>query len=251
MSLPLWLLAALGSVSKAAVALFGAVARHPWQTACIALLCASLWLYHGKSVALSDLKDCKAGRAADRKAYTEAQDAALKKALAAKAATEAGRIDTDAKQAHDSAMADADAYIRSHRVRNQAAGGSAGGTATATEDHRTGNGQGPGSAPELDEVAVNPEDIRICTTNTLQAEAARSWHRRQESNLLMLFGFGDRPRPRARRCGRSPSNTGFEPGLLPFWRLAIRCLPFCHDLMVPKDGIEPPTRGPSTRRSTV
>lgn len=110
-----------------------------------------------------------------------AQQVALDKALAAKAATEAnyrnlaGRIDTDAKQAHDSAMADADAYIRAHRVRSQAAGSAAGNSLAIAEDHGTGNGQGSGSAPELDEVAVSPDDIRICTTNTLQAEAARSW----------------------------------------------------------------------------
>lgn len=110
-----------------------------------------------------------------------AQLVAQQKAIAAKAKAEAdyrdlaGRIDTDAKQAHDSAMADAERYIAAHRVRGQAAGSSAGRTVTAAEDHSASGGQSPGAAPVVDEVAVSPDDVRICTTNTIQAETARQW----------------------------------------------------------------------------
>lgn len=54
-------------------------------------------------------------------------------------------------------------------------------TFTSSEDRSAGNGQAAGASTELDGtvdgplVGVRPEDVRICTINTLQAEAAREW----------------------------------------------------------------------------
>ncbi len=114
----------------------------------------------------------------------KAQDDALAAAIAAREQAEADyrnlaeRIDRNAEDARQNAMADAERYIAANRVRCPAIGGPAGGTAPAAQDHRAGDGEGPGAAAELDEagrVAVPVNDIRICTANTLQAEAARRW----------------------------------------------------------------------------
>lgn len=114
----------------------------------------------------------------------KAQDEALTAAVEARDQAEADyrnlaeRIDRDAEDVRQDAMADAERYIAAHRVRCPAAGGAAGGPAPAAEDHRTGDGEGPGAATELDAaglVAVLAEDVLICTANTLQAEASRSW----------------------------------------------------------------------------
>lgn len=114
----------------------------------------------------------------------KAQEDALAAAVAAREQAEADyqslaeRIDRNAEDARQDAMADAERYIAANRVRCPAIGGSAGGAAPGAEDHRAGDGEGPGAAAELDgvdRVAVMAEDVRICTVNTLQAEAGRAW----------------------------------------------------------------------------
>jgi hypothetical protein len=113
--------------------------------------------------------------------YPKAQEEALRRAQAAKAKAEADyrnlaeRIDDEAEQVRGDAMADAERYIAANRVR--AAGRcSAGGPAAPAPDHSPGNSEEVRNPPELDgAIAVRPEDIRICTVNTLQAEAARDW----------------------------------------------------------------------------
>lgn len=111
-----------------------------------------------------------------------AQAVALKRAEEAKAKAEADyrdlseRIDDEAEQARAGAMDAAERYIAAHRVRPPS-GGATGGPASPAQDRSTGNGEGPGAPSELDVtfVAVTPDDVRICTVNTLQAEAARDW----------------------------------------------------------------------------
>jgi len=179
--MPLWFLGALGWLRKAAVSLWAVVARYPWQTACIALLCLSAWCWHGWGKAEAKLKDCNTGRVADRKAYADAQKIALQKALAAKAAVEkkyaelAETTDANEQKARTDAMADAERYITAHRVRDKAAGSATGRTAAPAEDHSPASSDSAGPAPELDEVSVTADDIRICTTNTTRLEAVRSW----------------------------------------------------------------------------
>jgi hypothetical protein len=96
------------------------VARYPWQAACIALLLASLWLWHGKSVALSDLKDCKAGRAADQAQWNRQVEAA--KIATAKAKQDGKVAANDAETYHAQLQAEtgklAD-YIAARRVRTE------------------------------------------------------------------------------------------------------------------------------------
>jgi hypothetical protein len=117
----------------------------------------------------------------DLDAVKAAQQVALEKAQAAKAKAEldyknlAETTDANEQKARADAMAGAERYITDHRVRPQAAGGSAGRTAPAAEDHGATGGNSAGAAPELDEVTVTADDIRICTVNTTRLEAVRDW----------------------------------------------------------------------------
>lgn len=119
--------------------------------------------------------------------FAKAQNDALALALAAKAKAEADyrtlaeRIDHEADQARPDALADAERYIAGNRVQRCPADRGAAGPAPASgQDHGARNGDAAGAtalvdAADPDLVAVTPDDIRICTANTLQAEAARSW----------------------------------------------------------------------------
>jgi hypothetical protein len=79
--------------------------------------------------------------------------------------------DEQVERAQSDALAATERYIADHRVRPNQGGVSA--AIAASDDSGTESGVGPGSAPEL--VAVNEDDIRICTTNTVRLEAAREW----------------------------------------------------------------------------
>lgn len=127
-----------------------------------------------------------------------AQELADAKARAAKLAAEktysdiAERIDDDANRQIDTAMDAAERFIAaggapaSRRVQCPATRSSPGRTASPAGGDRAGNGEAAGRAAELDAagdefvlpdgyVLVPAEDVRICTRNTLQAEAARRW----------------------------------------------------------------------------
>lgn len=71
---PLWLISALGWLRKAAGAVLGFVARYPWQAACVALLCASAWLWHGWNRTKADLKGLQDWRGQVVVAIKEASD---------------------------------------------------------------------------------------------------------------------------------------------------------------------------------
>lgn len=119
---------------------------------------------------------------ADLKAVMLAQGAAEREHLAAKKATEqtyrdvAERIDDVATEARAGALADADRFIAANRVRPAAAGCPASQAAPATRDRGARDREAVPAAPVMDgAVAVPAEDVRICTVNTLQAEAGRAW----------------------------------------------------------------------------
>lgn len=81
--MPLWLIPILGAARKGAGALFGAVVRNPWPAACVALLLACAWLWHGEHRAAAKLQDCAAERMTlnDRLAVSNASVATLQKSL--------------------------------------------------------------------------------------------------------------------------------------------------------------------------
>ena len=88
----------------------------------------------------------------------------------------AERIDQDAK-AQEAAQLDAvDRYIRANRVRCPATGGSASGADTAAEDNSARDRETLPGPYQLDgAVAVSEADVKACTLNTTQANAAREW----------------------------------------------------------------------------
>ena len=119
-----------------------------------------------------------AGRLADHAAYVKAQQDALAKALAAKQAQEArykeqaDEADRKAQEATVDANSRLAEYIRTHRLPAHVASPSGGPGGPAQGDSAP-RGDGPRSAPEL--VAVTPDDLAICTTNTTRLEAVRDW----------------------------------------------------------------------------
>lgn len=114
--------------------------------------------------------------------FPKAQALALERALAAKAKAEqdyrdlAGRIDDEADQARSGALADAERFIAANRVRPEADRCGSGRAVAAAPNNGARNSEAVREAPELaGTVAVSADDVRTCTVNTLQAEAARAW----------------------------------------------------------------------------
>ena len=85
----------------------------------------------------------------------------------------AQEADDNAEQALSTAMDAAERHIAANRVRCPGNRGSVERPAANPEGGSAGGGDGPGAAAEL--VAVTPDDVRICTTNTIRLEAAREW----------------------------------------------------------------------------
>lgn len=109
-----------------------------------------------------------------------ASDEALAKALAAKLAAEqkyiaiAKGIDDNAKADLQTGLNDADRFIAANRVRYKAVGCPTSGTVATPNDNPAASAVGAGATPVMDDpalVAVPESDIRICTINTIKAEA--------------------------------------------------------------------------------
>lgn len=146
-------------------------------------LCAGLLWVRGSRYEAQ--RDTARAQVAELQATLEqvkvAEKRATDAALAAKAKAErdyktlAETTDAEEQKARDTAMADAERYIADHRVRPQAAGGASRPASPAPEDHGSTGSDSAGPAPIVDAVAVTPDDIRICTTNTTRLEAVRAW----------------------------------------------------------------------------
>jgi hypothetical protein len=120
----------------------------------------------------------------------KAQVTARERLVAAKLKAEADyrnlaeRIDDEAEEVRAGALDDAERFIAANRVRCQAAGRGSSGAVAAADNRDTGDSQAVPGAAELDgTVAVPAADIRACTVNTLQAEAARAWALELEAGL--------------------------------------------------------------------
>jgi len=124
-------------------------------------------------------------RAAARKAndtlalVKPAQELALAKAQAAIAAKEAyykeqaNAADQNYATAVDDARSATDRYIAAHRVPVCPASGAASTAPARPQGNSAQGSDGPGTAPYM--VAVSPEDVSICTSNTLRLEAGKAW----------------------------------------------------------------------------
>ena len=168
----------IGSWLKSALsALLRAVSCYPWQTACIALLAASLWFWHGKGQAIHQRDAARAETKALEVRYTAAQAEAAAKALKARADAEnhykeiADDADTKAAAAYADGRSAAQRYIDTHRVRACPAPGASSGTAAAAQgDSAQGADRSGDSA-----VVVAEDDVNICTSNSLRLQAAHDW----------------------------------------------------------------------------
>lgn len=146
----------------------------------IAALCIVMAVMWWRADTISEQRDQARATIAEIKA---AQIVAERAAIEAKAKAEADyrnlaeRVDHEADKARDDALGAAELFIRNNRVRCPATRDPTGGPAAPAKDYGARDGQGPGAAPIVDaaRVAVLAEDVRICTVNTLQAEAARAW----------------------------------------------------------------------------
>ena len=181
--MPFLLLRLLGLgkwLREAATALLGLVRRHPLAAALIVAVALAGWQWRDNHIHTAQRDAAIAGRAADRKAYFDAQADAQLKAIAALRAQEA-RYTVKAKEAdHDheiqlaSASAAAERFIAAGGVRRaKAASGASGGTVARAESSGAQSSDGPGAASEL--VAVTADDVRICTNNTVRLESVRAW----------------------------------------------------------------------------
>lgn len=157
-----WLKAALSSA-------FSALARYPWQTACVALLCLSVFLWWRWDVAADDRDTARAQTAEIIKAAEEAE----RLAIAARAATEkrykdlANAIDKE----HEAALADArdatDSFIAANRVRAKVCPGQA---------VTTGQGGSAGVPAEVPAgIVVGEADVRVCGDLYTYAVGAHNW----------------------------------------------------------------------------
>ena len=166
----IWLLGIGKWLREAATALFSLISRYPLQCAVIVLLCASLWLWRGKSHAENELTSTIA-------AYTAAQIEAEQLAIAARDKQEQQYKDKAhaADLKYTETLADAgDAaarFISSHRLRPQGQCAAS----KATTPAESGGAESAVGSGEGAFVAVADSDIHICTENTLRLKAAHDW----------------------------------------------------------------------------
>lgn len=128
-------------------------------------------------------------RVAEQLAESWARQARLDKEARYRAVAQ--RTDIDAMDETAKALGDADRFIAAGgtcasrrpaagQLRPQADRGEGGPAGTGPGDHRPGDPEGAGEAAQLDEaegqlIGVTADDVRICTVNTVKAEAARDW----------------------------------------------------------------------------
>jgi len=130
---------------------------------------------------LDGLKDRIASLRGSLAEIQAAQKVAEYRAIAAKAEAErkyaekAKEIDREHQAELADASARADRYITANRVQCPSVGSQGSGAIAATEDHSAAGGDGSGSTAIVDAVAVDAEDIRICTTNTARLQSVREW----------------------------------------------------------------------------
>lgn len=163
------LLGLWGWLKKAAVALLGLVQRYPLQTALIASLCLSGWLWRGKQEAIAERDLARVQFADCLRVGQKAREAQIALNNQTKAKYEAAAKEAD----HDHAKELADAldrterWIAANRVRQ--AGGSGAGVANAPAE-----GEVAGVHQEMpaDAVLVGAADVRICTARSQDALSA-------------------------------------------------------------------------------
>lgn len=159
------------------------IARHPWQTATAIATCVALWAHLVTIPGLEADNDREVrAHAQTKENYRRAELEAAKRWAEERAAYEqqkkddANEADEREREARRAGLDLAEQYIRDNRVQCPTRGtaqGNASGTAAPADDSRAQGGERSGSLPEL--VAVQADDVRICTENTVRLQAAREW----------------------------------------------------------------------------
>lgn len=158
-----------------------------WRAATIALcgLAAALLVQiHGLPLIggglLSDLSAERTAHAETQKRYAMAQLDAAAKARAYRLSEEARyraksqRIENEHAQKLGSALAAADRHVERNRcLRPKASASAGGGTGAVATGGSAESSDRPGADAFM--VAVTPDDVRTCTTNTQRLIDARSW----------------------------------------------------------------------------
>lgn len=157
-----WLLA-WTAIKNGAGAAFGWIARWPWQTACAALLLASLWFLHGRTDARAEL----ARHIAAEKAATGAQ-----KRINDAATHHYEEAANAADNKHDAMVNDAfdltAAYVAQHRVQPE------GGACKAPAPAASGDPE-VSKEPAASSVVVAQADVETCAADYTYARSAYEW----------------------------------------------------------------------------
>lgn len=153
----------------------GLLKRIPWQIWVIAAALAAIALYgrHMEARGYAKAETIWQAKAeeleAARQAALDAEEGALRQL--------AKETDRNVAKEREASRDRTERFIRSGGVRAQACPGDRG-----PEDRSAGDGEAVREAPELDgaerlpeTVTVLPDDVRICTDNTIKAEAWRDY----------------------------------------------------------------------------
>lgn len=153
----------------------GALRAVPWQVWAIAALAVAV-LFYGNHREAQGRTEARA----EMQAKIDRADAERAKALASEEEALrnlAQRTDTDVAKEREANRDSTEQFIARGGVRNTCPR-----SGQAPRDG-AGGGEGVHQAPELDDpetVSVKPDDVRICTDNTLTAEALQAY----------ILGFG-------------------------------------------------------------
>lgn len=132
-------------------------------------------------ISITGLKQQVSNLKRDLRDMEKASKEAAEKARAVRLAKEreyaqlAKRIDDEAEQAQADAMDAAERFIRDNSVRCQAVGNSLSRTRASPEGGGAESVGQPRTLPKLDGVLIPPDDVRICTENTVRLQQAQSW----------------------------------------------------------------------------
>lgn len=170
------LLKGFGFVKEAIKAAIGFIARHPWQSAAIALLVACAWLWRTNNGLHESLK-------AERARYAETV-ASYKKAQADAEAVQAhnlARVAKAQKDISDEAVKDyradaADWAARFDRLRKTNRGAPCNTGLPAVPDTASGV---DGTNPDTSVVAVKIDDLETLVQNSVRGKALQDWVERQ------------------------------------------------------------------------
>lgn len=157
-----WLVLALGGLRKGLAAIWGVIARHPWQAALVVVLALCAWLYHGRKEAREELAQHIAAERAATGAQKRVNQAATKhyEDVANVADTNHADMVADAFDATQR-------YIAKHRLQPADRACQAPAPAASGD---------PGVPPEVPAgIVVGEADVRACADLYVYSVASHDW----------------------------------------------------------------------------